>query len=206
VSGNLTTNATGSSPQGQVSLSGSAHIDTSKCSNYPISGSVSVTDGGLSKTITFTDRCDGSFTYDGPALNYVDFEPSWSSASCGGSAETTVYHFVVDGGRFLPDAYCPTSYFHNATFTGSLTGTAMHIEVWQRNSNGKLWVHATFAGSNTPQHPSAYVGTMSWQVTNYNGDGSVRCTDSGTQSFYEMLLASSFCQWMYSSSVQPGAR
>jgi len=44
-----------------VTVTGSAEIDTAVCPNYPISGSVTVTKDGDSQTITFNNSCDGTF-------------------------------------------------------------------------------------------------------------------------------------------------
>lgn len=44
-----------------VTVTGSAEIDTAVCPNYPISGSVTVTKDGDSQTITFNNDCDGTF-------------------------------------------------------------------------------------------------------------------------------------------------
>lgn len=43
-------------------VSGNIHVDGTKCPNYPVSGSVSVTIGGETKTMTFNNKCDGSYS------------------------------------------------------------------------------------------------------------------------------------------------
>lgn len=43
-------------------ISGNIHVDGTKCPNYPVSGSVSVTIGGETKTMTFNNKCDGSYS------------------------------------------------------------------------------------------------------------------------------------------------
>jgi len=44
-----------------VTVTGSAEFDTEVCTNYPISGSWTITKDGNSQTITFTNDCDGTF-------------------------------------------------------------------------------------------------------------------------------------------------
>ncbi len=44
-----------------VTVTGSAHFDTDVCSNYPISGSLTVSKDGEDYTIEFNDECDGTF-------------------------------------------------------------------------------------------------------------------------------------------------
>ena len=75
--GDLTINGSGSSSQGAVSLSGSAHVDTAQCARYPISGTVTVHAGSETKTITFNSKCDGSFGYSAPGISYMSYEFYW---------------------------------------------------------------------------------------------------------------------------------
>jgi len=69
VAGDITVNGSGeqASAPGTTapSITGTAVFDTAICPNYPIDGSVTVTDDTGTTTINFNDRCDGS--YDPPA-------------------------------------------------------------------------------------------------------------------------------------------
>ena len=62
-----------------VTVTGSAEIDTAICPNYPISGSVTITKDGDSQTINFTNSCDG--TFEGGSQGQtgdVSFRLTWS--------------------------------------------------------------------------------------------------------------------------------
>jgi hypothetical protein len=70
----------GSGKTGGVTVSGSAHFDTDICPNYPISGSLTVSQGGEDYTIEFTDACDGTFvTPEEPQTGDVSFRLTWNT-------------------------------------------------------------------------------------------------------------------------------
>jgi hypothetical protein len=62
-----------------VTVTGDAHFDTEVCSNYPISGSLTVSKDGEDYTIDFNDACDG--TFDAPNQGQtgdISFRLTWS--------------------------------------------------------------------------------------------------------------------------------
>ncbi len=64
-----------------VSITGSAHMDTSICPNYPISGSVTLDRGGEVYTMTFTDDCDGTYGFQSPGqTGDISFRLTWAGS------------------------------------------------------------------------------------------------------------------------------
>ncbi|MFI5181973.1 MAG: hypothetical protein ACHQPI_11315, partial [Thermoanaerobaculia bacterium] len=57
----------------QTLATGSAHFDSSRCAKFPVSGSIQITWAGATRTVTFNDKCDGSFNYDAPLNGYYAF-------------------------------------------------------------------------------------------------------------------------------------
>ena len=64
----ISLNGTLNGASGPAMVSGTAHFDTAVCPNYPISGSQTITTGGKTQTITFNNRCDGTYDSDGNVL------------------------------------------------------------------------------------------------------------------------------------------
>ena len=73
VVGDVSLTAQDASNPSQTLATGTAHFDSSRCARFPVSGSIQIHWGGQTRTVTFTDACDGSFGYDAPADGYYVF-------------------------------------------------------------------------------------------------------------------------------------
>jgi len=181
VSGNLTTNATGSSPQGPVSLSGSAHIDTSICPNYPISGSVTVTDAGLSKTITFNSKCDGTFDYASGTAKIWQLDMPWPDCPGIGSGWFSPTFMAENGHLSVIPMGGLNNVYHSPTGSGWYNSTAAHVDYelfWNFAANpnpGHQFdqYRVVFDGTLADAAAPKYVGTFNVQAKHTLVDGSV---------------------------------
>jgi len=61
-----------------ISITGSAHMDTSICPNYPVSGSVTLNRNGEVYTLTFNGECDGTYDFESPGgTGALSFRLRW---------------------------------------------------------------------------------------------------------------------------------
>jgi len=134
----LSINASG---QG-ASASGSAHIDTSVCSTYPISGSIDITIDGKTSTVTYTNEC-GNFKIGTPGSvgievdNTRDSEWHYIPYTCpGGFTGALSFHFFAlsDGPLGADDptgmlfSKCLTGWGVTGYVSGQATETNLYLD------------------------------------------------------------------------------
>jgi len=122
--GDLTGDASGSEPKGEVAVSGGVQLDTSQCARYPISGTVTVSVGGETKTITLNANCDGTFAYTASGLLHLSYEFYWQSCSYG--VVEAFRNFILEDGRLTLDPACHLSSYPE-TYTATYTPTDITI-------------------------------------------------------------------------------
>lgn len=184
VYGTLTFSGSGTTPEGPASLSGSAQVYTGICARYPLGGAITHTHAGVTRTITFNSRCDGTFSYSGGALNYYLFEllrPRKCDSS-GYSDWQVRLAAAAEGSALVVDPTCeaPSIYGlrnHRASGTISPTAVRMSFRSWY----GDHYYQGTFEG--TSSDGVLYTGTARYTVTAYNApldpNSGVRCQSSG---------------------------
>ena len=179
--GDTSVNAQGSTSQGPVSVSGNAHVDTTKCKNYPVSGSVSVTDNGITKTISFNDKCDGTFGYDSGSAQIWQLDMPWPDCVMNpqhpgiGSGWSSPL-VMAENGHLTPISI-PT--FNTPKGNGWYTASAAHLDMdyfWSyppTSFPGLQWdqYKVTFDGHQAPGG-GKYIGTFTVQTINHLVDGS----------------------------------
>ena len=150
----LSINASG---QG-ASASGSAHIDTSVCSTYPISGSIDITIGDTTSTITYTNDC-GDFKISTPGSVGFEVDNTRNSQiiyipySCPGgfTGNTSFGFFGLSDGPLSADqtavffSKCLTGWGVTGAVSGQATETNLHLDYTVFDiMSGNEW---TFTGS-----------------------------------------------------------
>jgi len=175
VSGSVTIDGSGSSPVGATTISGTVQVNTSTCAKYPIGGTVTIRRGSETKTITFTQSCDGSFQFTGPALDHAYFELRPRTCDGAGYAPWGVkIGLAADSGALTVDPKCLyNTGIRDHRASGTLTGTSatLHFRSWIGN---EYFYQGTFQGTST--NGVYYRGNATYTVTEYNSNGTVRCT------------------------------
>jgi hypothetical protein len=161
--GDETISGQGTEAQGAVAVNGSAHTDTAQCAKYPVSGTVTVHVGSETKTITFNNKCDGSFGYSAPGLNYLSYEFCWQSCSYG--VTELFRNFIVEDGQMSLDPACAvdrTRERYTITYSGPDISIAHHYVAGGYcfdAFDGTLVLH------NLAGHPETFLGTDSYTAT-----------------------------------------
>jgi hypothetical protein len=184
VSVDLTIDASGPG----ASAKGTIHFDTGVCATYPVSGSVDVTVGGKTTTITFTNKCNGSYDYTVPDVRYWWF---WGRYHLCYFSDPTNWYFldvpmVEENGRLTRDvngynratpwdawgnvgSNWVSLKFRYETPPNQFDGT---VQKWLASFDGEVW-------KETPTQ-TYYLGK--WVVTHsrHLADGTLDCTYTTT--------------------------
>lgn len=174
VTGDVTLSASDASNPSQTLATGSAHFDSSKCAKFPVSGSIQIHWGGQTRTVTFTDACDGSFGYDAPPGGYYLFASVYAPEDKNEndcytppslfSIPLFVGIFVAQDGTFVADpgfsSLFPPKYQYSLGGTGWLTGAAAYLRLrigWmefdEETPYARVDISATFSGARTAVPP-----------------------------------------------------
>lgn len=167
VSGGSVVDATYSGSGLQASVTGSAHIDTRVCPKYPISGGVTVTVAGATTTITFNDKCDGTFSFSAPGTKLYAFD--FDLWDCWYGCCTGYYYGLVadaDGRLSLDPMGSPEG--GRPTLSGSVTPTSIEFSFKAGNSSSFSSYSGHFVGRpwKTTYGLVQYIGTL---TTTYDG-------------------------------------
>jgi hypothetical protein len=194
VSGEVGIIGGGTSPVGNTTVTGSAHIDTGVCPKYPISGYVSVTrsasslvehvDGGTdalltgeTRRITFTPACDGSYTYDGTGHSPYLFEGQLLKCDGTPQAYSDKISVAVEGNHLTVNPTCGTTggpKWHKVS--GTRTPTSVRFVFKSTFPGDRTHVYDGVFQGTSSNGGTSYSGTSTFTVTVYDGGGSVACS------------------------------
>lgn len=143
--------------------SGSAHFDSSVCARYPVSGSITMTQGGKTTTAGFTNACDGSYTLSGTGLRYDTLD--LQVKRCDGTYRSEHFRvaLVETGGAILKDPVCGNralSGFSNVRAWGTVTDTTVKLSFF-----GQI-------GTTVHSYGGTYQGTRSGPGQPFSGSAS----------------------------------
>jgi hypothetical protein len=188
-----------------ASVSGTAHFDTSQCSKYPISGTVTLIVGSQTTTITFNNTCDGTFGYTSDGLLYYTFEDM-------NFQNDWFYAMIDDGGRLLLDPGCSSmSYAADeppsvVSVVGTVSGRpdpngfngALTAHFTLREVRGDSYIDVSFTGTGTGLGlPNAFYfqdPATTWALTQHKPDGTVVTLKSGS-SWEVLVMRPSSCRF-----------
>lgn len=180
---NMTVNGTGSNPA--ATTTGNIVVDTARCPNYPVSGSIKTTVGGSVAEIRFNDNCDGTFNSLGTAM--LNF--SQNAFNCDRGWYSWTRFAVVDGTHITDDRSEPPY----LTVDGTVTDTDLTMS-WRTlpcspapctetvtsdgTFVGHFWKEETDTGYGLNYVMRYYIGTYTTRMVRYNPDGSVHCDET----------------------------
>lgn len=171
-----------------ASATGTVHFDTAVCATYPVSGSIDVTIGDSTTTITFNAKCNGSYDYNVANVRYWWF---WGRYHLCYFSDPDNWYFldvpmVEENGRLARDVngYSRSTpwdvwgnvgsnwvslKFRYETTPSQFDGT---VQKWLASFDGELWKETSTQ--------AYYLGT--WVVTHsfYLSDGTLDCTYTTT--------------------------
>jgi len=168
----ITVNASGSG----ASATGTAHVDTSVCTSTPISGSIDVTVGGKTSTVTFTNEC-GIYKLKTPGSvgirlqNLKNSQWQYIDTTCNDGSHTTAPTFdfcLLTDGPLGTDpigvtfSKCLTGWGYTGFASGTATENALHLEFTVTDSTqGMDWTFTgTYDAVATSVNYSVYRGTL----------------------------------------------
>ena len=165
VVGDASGSATSTSNPGD-SGSGSVHFDSTVCSKYPISGSVTMTQAGKTSTASFTNSCDGSYVLSGSGLRYDTFDLRVKKCDGTYRTEHLKVALVEVSGGILKDPVCGNkslSGFSNVRAWGTVTNTTVSLTFFGQIGSPVHSYGGTFHGTRSaPGQP--FTGTASYTV------------------------------------------
>ena len=170
VSGDVTASGSGTSPVGTTNVTGSVHVDTSVCAKYPVSGSVTVTRGAETKTVTFTPSCDGTYGWTGGGYSPYLFEGQLLKCDGTPQAYSQKVSIAVEGNHLSVNPTC-----------GATGGTKWHYLTGTRSATSvRFAFRSTYTGDRPHLYEGVFQGTSSNGGTSYTGTSTftVTVTDS----------------------------
>jgi hypothetical protein len=165
------------------SLEGTIEFDTALCEQYPIGGSLTLTYGGRTYTITFDPGCTGRVSVAAPSIDHWRLRLVMGGCSTGNQPTEQIAHLISDGGRLAidPGSSDPTRFgWRRWTIDGALNPSTTTVDFVQRTgSTGSAVARdGRFQGEYSPYSTDEF--------TYYTGTYSYTASEAGCEaSFYE---------------------
>ena len=178
----------GSNSNPPFTASGTVAMDTARCPNYPVGGTITATIGGTSATISFNGNCNGSFFFSSGDLRQVNFEVVYYNCWRDDWYSWTQF-LVAENGHLSVD---PSDLWSdeppNVDVSGTVSDTGVNMS-WESKCrtagcDPTQRLDGTFVGRFWKQEQESfgfnylvryYIGTYTTHFVKYNDDGTVNC-------------------------------
>jgi len=181
----ITLTGTGSNPP--ATASGNVLVDSTRCLNYPVGGSVTATIGGVTTTIRFNDNCNGTFGFSSQGLRQVNFLLNYFNCSNQWWYSSS-NSLVAENGHLVDDLSDEEPPWVHVTGTLSDTEVDMNWDTCSTSPCDGLRLHGSFVGHLWKEEEESefgfgylaryFIGTYTSHTVSYNEDGTVHCEDT----------------------------
>jgi hypothetical protein len=183
---NITLTGSGSNPP--FTANGNVVMDTAKCPNYPVGGTITTTKDGTSATINFDSNCDGSF-YAWGGQRQVNFLVTYYDCYYDEWDDWTDILLAENGHLSVNPSDLWEEDPPNEDFSGTVSDTGVNMS-WQSKCRtadcvptwhfdgtfvGRLWKQEQKSAFGLNYLDRYYIGTYTTHFVNYNDDGTVKC-------------------------------